>query len=415
MRMLKRRVVITGMGVVSAIGNNTRSFWDSIKTGTCGIDSITSFDATKSPVMLAAEIKSLDSEQYFEARDIKHNARFMLLARIAAQEAYHMSGLESINIDRDRFGVFVSSSIGGIEVLEANQTAFMQTDSPRVSPYLIPSTLVNLASGAIAIDVQARGSNMAVVTACASGANSIGEAFLKIRQGSQDVILAGASDAAITPLSLAGFAAMRAMHTGDNPDRACIPFDSERSGMVMGEGAGILVLEELEHALERKAPILGEIAGYGANCDAFNIVSPDLEGRTISNAINKAINDSGVKKTNIQYINAHGTATVLNDKTEARAIQNVFGKQTKNVLVSSTKSMTGHTLGASGAIEAIVCIKALQDSFVPATINHLKPDPDCDLNLVINQGVKQELDIVLSNSFGFGGHNACLIFKKWQA
>jgi len=413
--MSSHRVVITGMGAVSAIGNDVDSFWGSIKNGTCGIGHITSFDTTYSQVKLAAEVKGLNSEQYFENRDTKHNARFMLLARIAAQQAYHSSGLDTADFDRDRFGVYVSSSIGGIEVLEKSKESFSATAPARVSPYLIPSTLVNLASGAIAIDVQARGSNLPIVTACASGANSIGEAFHKIQLGLEDIILAGASDAAITPLSLAGFAAMRAMHTGDNPDRACIPFDSERSGMVMGEGAGILVLEELEHALERKAPILGEIVGYGANCDAFNIVSPDLEGKTISKAINKAIDDSGVKKTSIKYINAHGTATVLNDKTETRAIQNVFGEHAKDVLVSSTKSMTGHTLGASGAIEAIVCIKALQDNFVPATVNYLKPDPECDLNLVVNKGIAQKLDIVLSNSFGFGGHNACLIFKKWQA
>lgn len=413
--MSNRRVVITGMGVISAIGNDVDSFWENIKNGVCGIDRIRSFDTTHNPIKLAAEVKELNSEQYFENRDTKHNARFMLFARVAAQQAYHVSGLDTAKLNRDRFGVYVSSSIGGIEVLEDSHESFSIAAPARVSPYLIPSTLVNLASGAIAIDVQARGSNLAVVTACASGSNAIGEAFHKIRFGAEDVILAGASDAAITPLSLAGFAAMRAMHTGDDPTRACIPFDADRSGMIMGEGAGILVLEELEHALERKAPILGEIVGYGANCDAFSVTSPELEGKTIGKAINKAIDDSGVKRTDINYINAHGTATVINDKTETRAIQNVFGKQTKDVLVSSTKSMTGHTLGASGAIEAIVCIKALQDNFAPATINYKKPDPDCDLKLVVNQGINQELNVVLSNSFGFGGHNASLIFKKWQA
>lgn len=412
--MSKRRVVITGMGVVSAIGNDVNAFWDNIKKGTCGIDHIKSFDTTHNPIKLAAEVKELNSEQYFEQRDTKHNARFILLARLAAQQAYRVSGLDKANLDRDRFGVYVSSSIGGIEVLESSKESLSTLAPSRVSPYLIPSTLVNLASGAIAIDVQARGSNLAIVTACASGANSIGEAFRKIQLGSEDVILAGASDAAITPLSLAGFAAMRAMHTGDDPARACIPFDADRSGMIMGEGAGILVLEELEHALARKTPILGEVVGYGANCDAFNIVSPELEGKTISKAIEKAINDAGVKSSDINYINAHGTATVINDKTETRAIQNIFGRQTKDVLVSSTKSMTGHTLGASGAIEAIVCIKAIQDNFAPATINYKKPDPDCDLNLVVNQGINQEINVVLSNSFGFGGHNASLIFKKWQ-
>jgi 3-oxoacyl-[acyl-carrier-protein] synthase II len=409
------RVVITGMGVVSAIGNDVSGFWDNIKNGVCGIDLIQSFDTTHNPIKLAAAVKELNSEQYFEQRDTKHNARFMLFARVAAQQAYRASNLDTADLDRDRFGVYVSSSIGGIEVLENSQQSFSTAEPARVSPYLIPSTLVNLASGAIAIDVQARGSNLAVVTACASGANAIGEAFHKIRLGAEDVILAGASDAAITPLSLAGFAAMRAMHTGDNPDRACIPFDAERSGTIMGEGAGILVLEELEHALKRNAPILGEIVGYGTNCDAFSITSPELEGKTISRAINKAINDASIEAVDIDYINAHGTATVINDKTEALAIRNVFDTHTKDVLVSSTKSMTGHTLGASGAIEAIVCIKALQDNFAPATINYKKTDPDCDLKLVVNQGINQELKVVLSNSFGFGGHNASLIFKKWRA
>lgn len=413
--MPRRRVVVTGMGVVSAIGNDVATFWDSIKNGTCGIDVIQSFDTTHNPIKLAAEVKDLDSGQYFEHRDTKHNARFMLLARIAAQQAYHESGLDIAEFDRDRFGVYVSSSIGGIEVMEDGQDAFSITAPSRVSPYLIPSTLVNLASGAIAIDVQAKGSNLAIVTACASGANAIGEAFHKIRLGAEDVIMAGASDAAITPLSLAGFAAMRAMHTGSDPKRACIPFDAERSGTIMGEGAGILVLEELEHAQKRGASILGEVIGYGANCDAFSITSPELEGTTIGKSMDKAINDAGIASTDIDYVNAHGTATVLNDKTETRAIKRVFGNHTKDVPVSSTKSMTGHTLGASGAIEAVVCIKALQDDFVPATINYRTLDPDCDLNLVVNKGISQKIDVVLSNSFGFGGHNATLIFKKWQA
>ena len=412
---MNRRVVITGVGVVSSIGTDIDTFWDSVKTGVCGIDLIRSFDTTYSPVKVAAEVKELNSEQYFERRDTKHNARFMLFARVAAQQAYRASGLNTANIDRDRFGVYVSSSIGGIEALENSQKSFSMTAPARVSPYLIPSTLVNLASGAIAIDVQARGSNLAVVTACASGSNAIGEAFHKIRLGAEDVILAGASDAAITPLSLAGFAAMRAMHSGNNPNRACIPFDAERSGTVMGEGAGILVLEELEHALKRNAPILGEIIGYGANCDAFSITSPELEGTTVSRAISKAIDDARIKTEDINYINAHGTGTVLNDMTETRAIKKIFGDQTKEIPVSSTKSMTGHTLGASGAIEAIICIKALQDNFVPATINYSVPDPQCDLYLVVNRGMNHELDMVLSNSFGFGGHNASLIFKKWRA
>lgn len=411
---MSKRVVITGLGVVSPIGNNLDDFWQSIKNGRCGIDFITAFDATDYSVKLAAEVKNLDTDIYFSKRDIKHNSKFMIYARIAAVQAYAQSGLATATFDHDRFGVYVSSSIGGIDNQDESYKKLLNEGPSRVSPYLIPTTLVNIASGAIAIDLQARGSNMAIVTACASGANAIGEAYHKIRNGAEDVILAGGSEAAIMPLSIAGFASMRAMHTGNDPNRACIPFDAERSGTIMGEGAGIIVLEELEHALARGAQIFSEIIGYGTNCDAFSITSPEQEGITIGKAITKAINDAAIDASQIDYINAHGTSTVLNDKTESLAIKRVFNGALTNTPMSSTKSMTGHMLGASGAIEAIVSIKALQDSFMPATINYKKPDPNCDANLVVNKGIHKDIQIALSNSFGFGGHNACLVFKRWD-
>lgn len=410
---MSRRVVITGLGVVSPIGNDVDIFWQNVRHGKSGIDHIASFDTTHIPVKVAAEVKGLEPEQFIGKHDARYNARFMQFARIAARQAYDMSGLADAKIDRSRFGVYVSSSIGGIEVLEKAYGAFDVNAPSRVTPYLIPSTLINLASGVIAIDLQAQGRNIAVVTACASGANSIGEAFKVIQSGDQYVIVAGASDAAITPLTLSGFAAMRALYTGSDPTRACIPFDNERSGTVMGEGAGILVLEELEHAKRRNAPILAEIIGYGTNCDAYSITSPEPEGRVISRAMQEALDDAEIKPTDVDYINAHGTATVLNDKTESLAINRVFGEAPK-VHVSSTKSMTGHLLGAGGAVEAIACIKALQDGFVPATINHSTTDPSCNINLVVNNGREIDIDIALTNSFGFGGHNACLVFRRWQ-
>lgn len=411
---MSRRVAITGLGVVSPIGNDVDIFWQNVRQGKSGIDHIASFDATHIPVKVAAEVKGLEPEQFIGKHDARYNARFMQFARIAARQAYDMSKLADANIDHSRFGVYVSSSIGGIEVFENAYKTFDVNAPSRVTPYLIPSTLINLASGVIAIDLQAQGRNIAVVTACASGANSIGEAFKVIQSGDQDVIVAGASDAAITPLTLSGFAAMRALYIGSDPMRACIPFDNERSGTVMGEGAGILVLEELEHAKQRNAPILAEIIGYSTNCDAYSITSPEPEGQIISRAMQEALDDAGIKPTDVDYINAHGTATVLNDKTESLAINRVFGEASK-VHVSSTKSMTGHLLGAGGAVEAIACIKALQDGFVPATINHSATDPACNINLVVNEGREIDIDIALTNSFGFGGHNACLVLRKWQS
>lgn len=412
--MAVRRVVVTGLGVITPVGNDVQSYWEALIQGKSGIAPVTSFDTAHCPVKVAAQVHELDAEEILGKHDAKYNSRFMQFARIAAKQAYAASGLHAEAVDPDRFGVYVSTSIGGIEALEQAYSVFDPHTSSRVSPYLIPNTLVNVASGAIAIDLQAKGPNLAVVTACASGTNSIGEAFKAIQRGDQDVIVAGAADAAITPLTLSGFAAMRAMYTGDDPNRACIPFDSERSGTVMGEGAGILILEELEHAQQRGAPILAEIVGYGANCDAYSITTPELEGITISKAMQLALDDAHIASGQVGYVNAHGTATVLNDKTESRAIERIFGPNS-SVPVTSVKSMTGHLLGAGGAVEAVASIMSLIDNFIPPTINNKQLDPDCKINVVVNNGVQTELDFVLSNSFGFGGHNACLVFKKWPS
>jgi 3-oxoacyl-[acyl-carrier-protein] synthase II len=401
------------MGVVSPLGHDIETFWNNIQNGVCGIEPISAFDTTHSPVKLAAEVKRFDPEPFIGKLDTKHNARFMQFARVAAQKAYEMSRMSDAIINSNRLGVYVSSSIGGIETLEKAYENFDPSTSSRVSPYLIPNTLVNLASGAIAIDLGAKGRNLAIVTACASGANAIGEAYKSIQRGEQDVIVAGAADAAITPLALAGFAAMRAMYTGDNPTRACIPFDNERSGTVMGEGAGIIILEELEHARARKAPIFAEIIGYGTTCDAYSITTPEQEGTSISQAMQQALDDASISPDAVDYINAHGTSTILNDQTETRAIKKVFGEDTK-IPVSSTKSMTGHLLGAGGAVEAIISIQALINDFLPATVNFKVRDPECDINLITGDGEHTNIDTVLSNSFGFGGHNASLIVKKWQ-
>ena len=410
---MKRRVVITGMGAVSPVGDDTAQLWRSVCEGVSGIRPITAFDTTYNPVKVAAEVRDWHPERFIDPQSLRHNARFMQFARVAAQQAYQMSGLAEVEIDRDRCGVYISSSVGGIEAVEKVGRSFRVDAPSRVPPYLIPNVMLNLASGAVAIDLQARGRNMATASACASGANAIGEAFRVIQWGEQDIMVAGAADAAITPLSLAGFAAMRAMYIGDDPDRASIPFDAERSGTVMGEGAGVLVLEELEHARARHASIIAEIVGYGTNCDAYSIATPESEGRSIGRAMQLALDDAGVTATAIDYINAHGTSTVLNDKTEALAIHRVFGESTE-VPVSSTKSMTGHMLGAGGAVEAIITANALQDGMIPPTIHYRVPDPDCRLNIV-TKCRQSPLQYALTNSFGFGGHNACLVLKKWPS
>lgn len=411
---MKRRVVVTGMGVVSPIGNTVKELWKSIEQGRCGIDRITHFDTSDYKVKLAAEVKDLDMEAYFSKRDLKFNDRFTQFARIASKQAVEDSALDLEAVNLDRMGVLIASGIGGIQTIEACEKALEERGPSRVSPYFIPMALINLASGSVAIDTGARGYCSSVVTACAASNNAIGEAFHRIRDGYEDIMLAGGCEASITPLSIAGFQSMRALHTGEDKNRASIPFDGQRSGFVMGEGAGILVLEEYEHARRRNAKIYGEIIGYGLTCDAHHITAPSPDGKQGARAMKLAIEDAQIQKEDIQYINAHGTSTPLNDSTETKAVKLAFGEHAKDLMVSSTKSFTGHLLGASGAIEAIICLKALQENLVPCTLNYKVEDEKCDLDIVPNQNRPCQLHYVMSNSLGFGGHNASLIFKKGE-
>lgn len=406
---MKRRVVITGLGVVSPIGNDVDSMWNSIENGICGIDEITHFDTTDFKVKLAGEVKDLDTEKYFSKRELKFNDRFTQFARIASKQAFEDSGLKEFN--RDRAGVIVSSGIGGLDTIFTASDILNNKGCSRVSPYFIPMVLINISAGNIAIDLGFNGYCSSVVTACAASTNAIGESFWKIRDGYLDIAVAGGSEATITPLGIAGFASMRALCESTDKNRASIPFDRERSGFVMGEGAGILVLEELNHALERNAKIYGEIVGYGSSCDAFHITSPITDGSGATKAMKWAIEDANIDRSEIDYINAHGTSTPLNDKGESLAINNLF---LHPVYVSSTKSATGHLLGASGAVEAIISTLALKNSFIPATLNHMVFDEECNVNLVKNEGIKENIKYAMSNSLGFGGHNASIIIKKWE-
>lgn len=405
------RVVITGIGVVSALGNDVETFWNNIVSGKNGIDLITSFDTEQFDSKYAAEIREIDYAG-IPKRDLLFDSKFINLARVASTQAYKDSKLDNIDFDKDYFGVYISNSMGGVEKVNEGFETLKDKGPSRMSPMLVPAMLPNMASGKVAIDLGAKGSNMATAAACSGGANAIGEAYLKIKHGYEKVMVAGASDASITPFSVACFSAMKALYRGDNKDEASIPFDKRRSGFVIGEGAAIFILEDLEHAKARNAKIYAEIVGYGCNCDAYNMVSPDYEGLTCVKAMNRALSDANIKESDIVYINAHGTSTSLNDKTETKAINEIFKSKP---YVSSTKSMTGHLLSASGAIEALVTVKALETGIMPPMINYKEFDPECDLNFVANKSkANPTMKYAMSNSFGFGGHNVCLIFKKWE-
>lgn len=409
-----RRVVITGLGAVSPIGNDVNTVWNSIEQGVCGIAPITHFDTSDYKVKLAGEVKDLDMEAYFSKRDLKFNDRFTQFARIVSKQAMIDAGFEKDPDDAMRFGCMIGSGIGGIDTIEQASKTLEGRGPSRVSPFFIPMSLANLAAGQVAIDWGLKGATSCVVTACAAASNAIGEAFHRIRDGYEDVMLTGGSEAAITPLAIAGFQSMRALHTGEDVSRASIPFDADRSGFVMGEGAGALVLEELEHAKARGAKIYAEIVGYGASCDAHHITAPLDDGSGGAQAMVQAIKDAKILPENIDYINAHGTSTPLNDKTETAAVKAAFKEHAYQLAMSSTKSNTGHLLGASGAIEAIISIKALQNGLIPPTIHYQNPDAECDLDIVANTPRKQDIQYAMSNSLGFGGHNASLIFKKWE-
>ena len=411
---MKRRVVITGMGAVSPIGNTVDEVWNSILNYKCGIDIITRFDTSEQKVKVAGEVKDFHFDEYFSKREEKFNDRFVQFARVASKQAIKDAKIDLDNINHDRMGIIIGSGIGGIESIEKAKDIMEKRGTAKVSPFFIPMALSNLAAGNVAIDIKANGYVSSVVTACAAGTNAIGDAFHRIVHGYEDVMLAGGSESAITPLAVAGFAAMKALYIGNDKNRASIPFDKERSGFVMGEGAGIVVLEELEHAKRRGATIYGEIVGYGTTCDAHHITAPLDDGSGGGKAMKLALLDANIQPEVIDYINAHGTSTPLNDKTETLAVKYAFLKHATKLAISSTKSYTGHLLGASGALESIICIKALQTGYIPATINYQQKDEECDLDIVANVGRKQSIHYAMNNSLGFGGHNASLIFKKWE-
>ena len=403
-----RRVVITGLGTVCPIGNNTNELWESVLNNKSGINHLFGVNPEDTEVKVAAEVKNLDMHKYLSEKEIHFNSKYINYAKIAANEAIIDSKLEDCEFNHDKFGVCISSSIGGSEKIEDCY------ENGKINSYYIPSVLTSSASSFVAIDHKAHGLNMCISSACASGNNAIGEAYLKIKYNIQDIMLSGASENAINKVIFKGFSAMRAIYTGNNINKASIPFDKDRQGFVIGEGSGILVLEELNHALKRNAKIYAEIVGYGSTCDAYHITSPDQNGTYALKAIQMALKDANINASDIDYINAHGTGTITNDKVEADIIKKIFEDNHKKTYVSSTKSMTGHMMSASGAVEAIICTKALQDGFIPATINIENIDETCDLNLVINKGIRKEINYALSNSCGFGGDNACLIFKSWK-
>lgn len=411
---MERRVVITGLGAITPIGNNVEEFWNGIKTNKCGIAEITEFDTENYKVKLAGEVKNYNPEEYFDKRSSKRLDKFSQFAIIASKEAMKDSGITSENTDMTRTGVIISSGIGGLSTIERENRNLVEKGPDRVSPMYIPMCIGNMAAGNVAIELGAKGESVSMVTACASGTHSIGEAYRIIKHGYEDVIFAGGTEASITPTGIAGFTNIKALSQETNPNRASIPFDKERNGFVMGEGAGVLVLEELEHAKARNAKIYAEVVGYGATSDAYHITSPSPDGEGAARAMKRAMECNNIKPEDITYINAHGTSTHLNDLGETLAIKLAFGDASKKVMVSSTKGNTGHLLGAAGGVEAVICAKAIEDNFVPPTINYKVPDEECDLDVVPNEGRNIEVDYAMSNSLGFGGHNSSIILKKYK-
>ncbi|WP_159722701.1 beta-ketoacyl-ACP synthase II [Enterococcus sp. CSURQ0835] len=405
------RVVITGYGVTSPIGNDPETFLASLKNGSHGIGEIKQFDASETGITLAAEVKDFPLEKYFKKKDTKRMETYSLYAIYSALEAIEMSGLELDAIDRERLGVMIGSGVGGLGTIQ-DQVLKMNDKGPkRVSPMFVPMAIVNMAAGNVALRIGAKGICTSTVTACASGTHSIGEAFRNIKHGYSDVILAGGAESCINKIGIAGFASLTALSDATDPDRASIPFDTERNGFVMGEGAGILVLESLEHAQKRGAKILGEVVGYGATCDAYHMTAPDPKGEGASRAIKEAINEAGITPADVDYVNAHGTSTQANDKAESQAILSAL---TEKAYVSSTKSLTGHLLGGAGGVEAVASLLALQNQFIPPTINVKEVDPEIKANIVINEAKETEVNYAVSNSLGFGGHNAVICLKRWE-
>ena len=406
------RVVVTGMGMMSPLGHTAPETWEKLVLGTSGVGCVTRFEAGAFSTRIAAEVQGFVPEDYMDRKDAKRNDRFVQLAIAAAKEAVADAGLDWNVVDPDRVGVIIGSGIGGIETFEAQHKTYMERGPDRVSPFFIPMMISNMASGQVSIHTGAKGPNFTTVSACTSSANAIGEALRLLQHRDADVVIAGGTEATITPMSFAGFCSMKAMSTrNEEPQRASRPFDRDRDGFVMGEGAAVLILEREDHARRRGAPILCELAGYGASGDAYHITSPTPGGEGAARSMERALADAGMQPSDIQYINAHGTSTPPNDRTETTAVKRVFGEHAQRVMLASTKSMTGHLLGAAGAMEAAVCSLVIAKGVVPPTINYENPDPECDLDCVPNRAREARVTAALSNSMGFGGHNATLAFR----
>ncbi|SFB97137.1 beta-ketoacyl-ACP synthase II [Butyrivibrio sp. YAB3001] len=410
------RVVVTGMGVISPVGNDLDSFWNSLKDGICGIDTIKRFDASNLKVSLDAEVKDFEPKKYYDTmQEIRKSDLFMQYAMAAAKEAVEDSKILESELDKTRFGVYIGSGIGGISTTLRETKKLMEKGPEMVSPFFVPMMISNMAAGSVSIKFGAKGPTLPVVTACATSTHTIGEAYRTIKHGYADAIIAGGSEASINELAMAGFINCQALNLTDNPEDGSIPFDKRRGGFVMGEGAGMLILEEYEHAVKRNARIYAEVVGYGNTSDAYHITAPDPEGDGAVRAIKNATEEAGVSDCRTLYVNAHGTGTHLNDAMETKALKTVFGDKAYDLHISSTKSMTGHMMGATGAVEAIASVKALEEGIIPPTIGYKEKDEECDLNYTPNKAEKVAINYAISTSLGFGGHNACIAFKKYEA
>ena len=412
---MKRRVVITGLGAITPIGLNVSDFWNSCKEGVCGIESISYFDTSDFKAKLAAELKGFDAKNFMDAKQAKRMEAFSQYAVAAAKEALEDAKIDMEKEDSFRVGVSVGSGIGSLQAMEREHSKLLDKGPSRVAPLLVPLMISNMAAGNVGIQFGLRGKNINIVTACATGTHSIGEAFRSIAYGEAEVMLAGGSEASISPIGVAGFAALTALNTTEDKTRASIPFDKDRAGFVMGEGAGILILEELEHAKQRGAKIYAEIVGYGATCDAFHITSPAEDGSGAAKAMEYALKDAELTPEDVDYVNAHGTSTYYNDLFETKAIKLAFGEHAYKLKINSTKSMVGHLLGAAGGVEAVVCVKSIEDSYLHKTVGLENTDEDCDLDYCKGSGVSMPVNVAISNSLGFGGHNATIVFKKYEA
>jgi len=409
-----RRVVITGMGALTPIGNTVADLWRNAQDGVCGIRPIEAYDSSEMKVHLAGEVRGLDVTEFLDRREARKQDRFTQLALIASQEAFAQSGLDMAQEDAGRCGCLISSGIGGLDVIAQEQMKGLEKGFDRVSPHFIPMVITNMAAGSVAIQHGLLGPCTCTVTACAGGTHAVGEGFRQIRDGYAEVMVVGGTEACVTPLAVGGFTSMKALCECDDVERASIPFDRERSGFVIGEGAGILVLEEHDHALARGARILGEVVGYGATCDAHHVTAPAPDGSGAARCMTVALADAGISPADIDYLNAHGTSTPMNDRCETMAVHTVFGEAAADLMVSSTKSMTGHLLGATGAVEAIIVACALRDGFVPPNIHYRVPDEECDLDIVANVGRAASLTYAMSDSLGFGGHNAAIVMRRYE-